>query len=124
MSPSDAGEHGPGVPPIGDPPPPEGPWLVIQVLEPLEVSERRTRRHLQAVTEALGAHQVAFTDVHPAVDDPSTILACCPDMDVASDVRLRAIADLVARLLQLPSRQAVRIGAYPDLAAAHAAAGD
>jgi hypothetical protein len=124
MSPSHADEHGPAVPPIGDPPPPEGPWLVIQVLEPLEGSERRTRRHLQALTEALGAHEVAFTDVHPAVDDPTTILACCPDTHFDSDVRLRAIADLMARLLQLPSGQAVRIGAYPDLTAAHAAAGD
>jgi hypothetical protein len=111
-------------PPLGDPPPAAGPWLVVQVLEPLTASDRRSRRHLHALTEALGAHGVAYTDLHPAVEDPSTLLACCPDCDVGSGALLRSIADLVSRRLELASCQAVRVAGYPDLIAAHQAVGD
>lgn len=97
---------------------------MLQILEPLTVSDRRSRRHLHALTEALRAHGVAFTDLHPAVDDPSTLLACCPDTDVGSGALLRSIADLVSRRLELASCQAVRVAGYPDLIAAHHAAGD
>jgi hypothetical protein len=113
-----------GVPPLGDPSPPNGPWLVVQILEPLSLSERRRRRHVTVLTEALAAHGIGCTDVHPAVEDPSTLLACCPDIDGESDVRLRSLADLVARRLELASEQAVRIAAYPTLIEAHAVAGD
>ena len=107
-----------------EPPPDGGPWLVVQILEPLRPGERLERRYVPAVCAALAAHELTASDLHPAVNDPSTVLARCPDAPLHADALLSAVADLLARRLELASSEAVRVSAYSDLRSAHAAVGD
>jgi hypothetical protein len=107
---------------LADPPPNGGPWLLVQLLESPPANRRD--RYPSAVGEALAAHGLEVTDVHPAVDTPDVLLVRCPAANLPADTRLRHATELVARLLHLPSAQTVRIAAYEDLAAAHRAAGD
>jgi hypothetical protein len=100
-----------------------GPWLVIQLLEP-SLRERTLDRYPGAVEEALEAHDLAPYDLHPAVEERDTLLVRCPGLPPEPTMMLRHAADLLARLLKLPSADAVRIASYPDLASAHGAAGD
>jgi hypothetical protein len=100
-----------------------GPWLVVQFLD-IWPRERTRDRYPVAVQEALNAHDLVLYDLHPAVEDPDTLLVRCPDLPPEPTMMLSHAADLVARLLKVSSEQAVRIAAYPDLVTAHAAAGD
>jgi hypothetical protein len=100
---------------------PAGPWLVVQPLELL--NEDQTKKLPVAVVETVTAHDVSCEDVHPAVEDPRTLLARTPDMK-QDDLLLETFADLIARRVGLADPAAVRVTAYPDLVAAHAAVGD
>ena len=109
-------------PPLADPPPNGGPWLLVQLLEPPPANRRG--RYPTAVAEALAAHGLGVADMHPAVDNPDVLLVRSPEAHLPADSCLRHAAELLARLLHLPSAEAVRIAAYDDLGAAHRAAGD
>ena len=109
-------------PPLADPPPNGGPWLLVQLLESPPTNRRH--RYPTAVAEALAAHGLEVADVHPAVDNPDVLLVRAPDTNLPVDSCLRHASELLARLLHLPSAETVRIAAYDDLAAAHRAAGD
>jgi hypothetical protein len=116
-------EPRPEPPPLGDAPPSVGPWIVVQLLD-VPSDEHRRERYPEVLAEALTTHDLVVTDVHPAVSQPNTLMARCPDLPADPELVLRHVAELVARLLRLPTAQAVRVADYPDLESAHRAAGD
>jgi hypothetical protein len=75
------------------------------------------------VVETVTAHDVRCEDIHPAVEDPTTLLARTPDLR-DDELLLTTFADVIARRVGLADPQAIRVTAYPDLVAAHAAVGD
>jgi hypothetical protein len=101
---------------------PAGPWLAVQALDLL--NEDQTKKLPVAVVETVTAHDVACEDIHPAVEDPKTLLARTPNLPPDDELLLETFADVIARRIGLPDQQAVRVTAYPDLLTAHAAVGD
>jgi hypothetical protein len=102
-------------------PDPAGPWLVVQVLELLDDSQ--LAKLPVAVAETVTAHDVGCEDIHPAVEDPITLLVRTPRFN-GNELLLETFADVIARRIHLRDPEAVHVAAYPDLKAAHAAVGD